>query len=67
MLLKPSQGGCALMRNLNWFTGLYGRMLMMVLRDIRIDHVFDDACYLALNIGANSARVYGWTPSGVTT
>lgn len=58
MLMNASQGGYAPMRNLNWFPGQYGQMTSMGLREIRIDHVFDDSYYHVVNVAANGATTY---------
>lgn len=60
MLLNATQGGYAPMRNLNWFPAQAAQLSSMGLHDVRIDHVFDDAFYHVINVGAGGAITYNF-------
>jgi hypothetical protein len=58
MLLNGSQGGYSPMRNLNWFAAQAAQLSSVGLHDVRIDHVFDDAYYRVITVGAGGAVSY---------
>jgi len=60
-LLNASQGGYAPMRNLHWLTGQAAQMSSMGLKDIRIDHVFDDPFYNVVSVDAAGAVQYDFS------
>ncbi|MBK4346443.1 GH39 family glycosyl hydrolase [Lacisediminihabitans changchengi] len=61
VLMNASQGGYAPMQNMNWFPAQAAQMSSMGLRDIRIDHVFDDNYYHVVNIAADGKATFDFT------
>jgi len=60
-LLNASQGGYAANRNLNWLSGQSAQMSSMGLKEIRVDHVFDDATFHVVQTDATGAISYDFT------
>lgn len=60
-LLNTSQGGYAPMRNTHWLTGQAAQMSSMGLKEIRVDHVFDDSTYHVVRKNKTGQIVYDFT------
>ena len=60
MLLNASQGGYVPMKNLNWLPAHAAQLSSMGLRDIRIDHVFDDSYFQVINTAADGSVTYNF-------
>lgn len=60
-LLNVSQGGYGSMKNLNWFTGQAAQMSSMGIKEVRIDHVFDDPFYKVVSADASGAIAYDFS------
>jgi len=60
-LLNASQGGYGTMKNLHWFTAQAAQMSSMGLREVRIDHVFDDPFYKVVTVDASGNPVYDFS------
>jgi len=60
-LLNASQGGYGPMKNLNWFTGQAAQMSSMGIKEVRIDHIFDDSYYHVVSTDAAGAVVYDFS------
>ena len=60
MLLNASQGGYVPMKNLNWLPAQAAQLSSMGLRDIRIDHVFDDSYFQVINTAADGSVTYNF-------
>ena len=60
-LLNASQGGYSAMRNLHWLAGQAAQMSSMGLRQVRLDHVFDDSTYHVVRKDDAGKVVYNFT------
>ena len=60
-LLNTSQGGYAPMRNTHWLTEQAAQMSSMGLKEIRVDHVFDDSTYHVVRKNKAGQIVYDFT------
>lgn len=60
MLLNGSQGGYSPMRNPNWFPAQAAQLSSVGLHEVRIDHVFDDAYYQVIKVGAGGAVTFNF-------
>jgi len=60
-LLNVSQGGYTSMNNLNWFTAQAAQMSSMGIKEVRIDHVFDDPFYKVVSKDAAGVVSYDFS------
>lgn len=60
-LLNASQGGYSATTNLHWLIGQSAQMSSMGLKEVRVDHVFDDSTYRAVQRDENGTLTYDFS------
>lgn len=60
-LLNVSQGGYSTMTNLNWFADQAAQMSSMGIKEVRVDHIFDDPYYKVVSRDAAGAITYDFS------